>query len=157
MQYIIYPFFLWLIYTLYHFIFATYILYPAFTLFIDCINTFFCHFIFGIWYCISTIQIVCTPTLIYIIILLSSPIPGYIHCDILLVKVCKFCTADAFENVGYVGLLQTGTHISNENFPSCFIIYRRFSESVIVAPPHRLPQSLGGIYHPKLSNLDKYN
>ena len=58
---------------------------------------------------------------------------------------------DAFENVGYVDLLQTRTHISqNENFPSgCFIIYGRFSESVIVAPPHRPYQRLDGIYHPQ--------
>ena len=155
MQYIIYPFFLWLIYTLYHFIFATYILYPAFTLFIDCINTFFLPFY--LWNLILYIQHTDCMYSHSNLHTYSSPIPGYIHCDILLVKVCKFCTADAFENVGYVGLLQTGTHISNENFPSCFIIYRRFSESVIVAPPHRLLQHLGGIYHPKLSNLDKYN
>ena len=64
-----------------------------------------------------------------------------------LAVTCSFIS-DAFENVGYMDLLQTPTHISNENFASRSIIYGSFSGSVILASFHRLLEGLAGIYHP---------
>ena len=44
------------------------------------------------------------------------------------------CIFHKVGNVGCLDLLQTCTHISNENFPRCCIIYGSCSQSVILVP-----------------------